>query len=257
MAVATRVASRALVMPAAMNAASHSRGPGGLAGVAIAWKIIRATTAARLNWARLNARLTLDWFRSRSSASPVPRTQAATYSVGGSRNRKATPGTSLNENECRSRRKWMSTTLVSPRKNATAASGHGMRNRSGNGGGGMSRTTARYRIAATAAMMTVKPRTRTAGVSHGGATKRRRVACAGSLDRGLGAVLACGCCHRDLGAVKGFGAAPVSGVWCADALAQRSYALPRTRHAKSGPGWAALRCRATDRERSSWAQSQR
>ena len=31
-----------------------------------------------------------------------------------------------------------------------------------------------YRIAATAAMMTVKPRTRTAGVSHGGATKRRR-----------------------------------------------------------------------------------
>ena len=44
-------------MPAAMKAASHSRGPGGSAGVAIAWKIIRATTAARLNWARLNARL--------------------------------------------------------------------------------------------------------------------------------------------------------------------------------------------------------
>ena len=89
---------------------------------------IRATTAARLNWARLNARLTPDWFRSSRSARPVPKTQAATYSVGGSRNRNATPGTSLSENECRSRRKWMSTTFVSPRKNATAASGHGMWN---------------------------------------------------------------------------------------------------------------------------------
>ncbi len=29
------------------------------------------------------------------------------------------------------------------------------------------------------------------------------VACAGSLDRGRGAVLACGCCHRDLGTVDG------------------------------------------------------
>ena len=38
-ALATRVASRALVAPAARNAANHSRGPGGIAGVAMAWKI--------------------------------------------------------------------------------------------------------------------------------------------------------------------------------------------------------------------------
>ena len=60
-AVATSVASSALVAPAAANAASHSCGPGGTAGVAMAWKIVRATTAASPNWARLNARLTLDW----------------------------------------------------------------------------------------------------------------------------------------------------------------------------------------------------
>ena len=141
MAVATSVASSALVAPAATNAASHSRGPGTGTGVAIAWKMIRPTTAARLNWARLNARLTPDWLRSIRSARPVPKTQAATYSVGGSRNRNATPGTSLRENECRSRMKWMSTTFVSPRKKATAARGHGTW--SPTGGAGNSRTIAR------------------------------------------------------------------------------------------------------------------
>ena len=37
---------------------------------AIAWKIVRATTPTSANWARLNALLTRDWFRSARSATP-------------------------------------------------------------------------------------------------------------------------------------------------------------------------------------------
>src|SRR5262245_14805005 len=77
-AVATSVASRALVAAAAAKAANHSRGPGGVAGVAMRWKIVRATIAASMNWATLKTRLSVDWFLSDTSASPVPTRQART-----------------------------------------------------------------------------------------------------------------------------------------------------------------------------------
>ena len=105
----------ALVAAPARNAANHSRGPGGVTSVATRWKIVRATTAARANWAMLNALLTHDWLRSAKSAMPVPSMIASRYSFGGRKNSPRMPGSSLSENECRSRRKWTSTTLVSPR----------------------------------------------------------------------------------------------------------------------------------------------
>ena len=98
----------------------------------------------------------------------------ATYSVGGSRNRNGDAGQLAQRERVPLAQEVDVDDVGLAEEERQAASGHGRKNPSGNGGGGISRTTARYRIAATAAMTTVKPRTRTAGVSHGGATKRRR-----------------------------------------------------------------------------------
>ena len=115
MAVATSVASSALVAPPRGSRPAIRAARARAAGVAIAWKMIRRDDGGEANWARLNARLTPDWFRSMQERQAVPKTQAARYSVGGSRNRNTMPGSSLSENAWRSRRKWTSTTLVSPR----------------------------------------------------------------------------------------------------------------------------------------------
>ena len=115
MTVATRMAPRTLVAAAAARAATHSRGPGMATGWAMRWNTVRATTPHRANWAMLNARLIHELWRSASSAPVVPTSRASMYMSGVSTNSPTTPGSSLNEKACRSRRKRTSTTLTSPR----------------------------------------------------------------------------------------------------------------------------------------------
>src|SRR6476659_3183200 len=84
-------------------------------------------------------------------------------------------------------------------------------------------------------MMTVNPRTRTAGVSHGGATKRRL------LGVPVRSIVAWELFSRAAVAIvtwlRGLlpsGARSVSGRWCVDALARKSYACQDV-HEKSDP----------------------
>ena len=130
--------------------------PVGWPGWPMTWKIVDATNRSEAEiWARLNARLTPDCFRSRSSASPVPRTQAATVcSVSGSRNRrKATPGTSLKRERCTFAQEVYVDDVLSRRgRTPTAANGRGRNPPSGSSGPRISRTTARFKMTATAAI---------------------------------------------------------------------------------------------------------
>ena len=148
----------------------------------------------------------------------------------------------------------MSTTLVSPRKNATAANGHGRKN-PGNGGGGI-----------VAHDRHIEDR------RDGGDDDREAADANGRRHpwrcdeapaiawpvRSIEAwvrVLAGGCAIVTWCGWPA-GAAPVSGVCCADALAQRSYPCQDDMR-KSGPEGPLFMSARRDRERSSWAQSQR
>ena len=53
MTVATRIAPRAAVAPLDANAASQSRGPGGMPGSTMAWKTASPTIAQIQTWAML------------------------------------------------------------------------------------------------------------------------------------------------------------------------------------------------------------
>ncbi len=63
----------------------------------------------------LKARLIHELWRSASRAPVVPTSRASMYMSGVSTKSPTTPGSSLNEKACRSRRKRTSTTLTSPR----------------------------------------------------------------------------------------------------------------------------------------------
>ena len=200
MAVATRVASSALVTPAAMNAASHSRGPGGPPGWRSRGRSIKATTAARLNWARLNARLTPDCLSIQEQRQPGAE-DAGSDVLGRWQQEQEGDARHLAQRERVPFAQEVDVDDVGlaeeERRRPPAATG--CRNRAGR---------RRQDVADDRQVQDRGDRgddDREAADPDGG---RQPWRCdearggrlrAGSLDRGLGAVLACGCCHRDLG----------------------------------------------------------
>ena len=201
-AVATRVASRALVMPAATNAASHSRGPGGLAGSGDGMEDHQADDGSKAELGQVecpaHARLLPVKEQRQPGAENAGRDvfgrwqQEQEGDAGHLAQREGVPlaqevdvdDVGLAEEEGHGRQRPRDEESRRQRWRRDIAH-HGHVEDRGDRGDD-------HREAADA---------------DGGRQPRRcdeaSAVSAGSLDRGRGAVLSCGCCHRDLATVDG------------------------------------------------------